>query len=209
MDSELDRDPTRAIELCRESHSRLLRTVADLTDEVARSASRLPGWTVGHVLTHLARNAEGFSRRLDGALRGEEVRRYPGGTSQREADIEAGATRNAGEILADLTAAQQQLEQVMARSDAAGWPNAQLLAGDMFPTPLIPVRRVREVEMHHVDLGRGYEPVDWPEEYVVWELPMLLRTVPGRVQSTEDRRALTAWLAGRAAFPGAVTLDSW
>ncbi len=30
-----------------------------LGEAEARAASRLPGWTRGHVLTHLARNAEG------------------------------------------------------------------------------------------------------------------------------------------------------
>ena len=33
--------------------------VRGLTDDAARAPSRLPGWTRGHVLTHLARNAEG------------------------------------------------------------------------------------------------------------------------------------------------------
>ena len=39
---------------CRASHRRLDEAIAGLTDEQARQPSRLPGWTVGHVLTHLA-----------------------------------------------------------------------------------------------------------------------------------------------------------
>ena len=79
MPSDLDANPAAAIELCRAAHARLVARVEHITDEQVRSPSRLPGWTVAHVLTHLARNADGHVRRLEGALRGEDVPRYPGG----------------------------------------------------------------------------------------------------------------------------------
>ena len=37
----------------------LLGDIQDLSETSARAPSRLPGWSRGHVLTHLARNAEG------------------------------------------------------------------------------------------------------------------------------------------------------
>jgi maleylpyruvate isomerase len=40
----------------------LLRSVEGLSDTAAREPSLLPGWTCGHVLSHLARNAEGGTR---------------------------------------------------------------------------------------------------------------------------------------------------
>ena len=43
------------------------RGLAGLDDAGARSASLLPGWTVGHVLTHLARNADGMLHLVDWA----------------------------------------------------------------------------------------------------------------------------------------------
>ena len=61
----------------------LLAAIADLTDEVARGPSRLPGWSVGHVLTHLARNADSVVWRLEGAALGELRDQYPGGLEQR------------------------------------------------------------------------------------------------------------------------------
>jgi maleylpyruvate isomerase len=103
---DLDADPGEAIELCRAAHARLMATVADVTDEQVRSPSRLPGWTIGHVLTHLARNADGHSRRLDGALRGADVPRYPGGSAQRDSEIDAGAPRPAADIITDLVTSQ-------------------------------------------------------------------------------------------------------
>ena len=61
---ELDRD----VEGCAGAHQRLLAGLEDLTDDQARRDSLLPGWTVGHVLTHLARNAEAFTRLLEKPL---------------------------------------------------------------------------------------------------------------------------------------------
>jgi maleylpyruvate isomerase len=207
--SDLDADPAAAIELCRAAHARLVARVERINDEQARLPSRLPGWTVAHVLTHLARNADGHVRRLEGALRGEDVPRYPGGPAQRDGEIDEGARRSAVDIAADLDAAQGRLELVWDRSAAAGWPHSELRGDDHWPTSASPVRRLREAEVHHVDLGLGYEPSDWPEDYVVWELPALLATVPDRVHRTEDVRHLVAWLSGRWPVPAAIELDPW
>ena len=78
-----------------------------------------------------------------------------------------------------------------------------------WPTTASPVRRLREVEIHHVDLGLGYQPTDWPEAYVHWELPVLLATVPGRLRRTQDARDLLSWLAGRAPVPPPIELEPW
>ena len=61
------------------------------TDEDVRQPSLLPGWTRAHVLAHIAQNADGISRTLDGVLRSEVVKRYPGGMDARDDAIEAGA----------------------------------------------------------------------------------------------------------------------
>ena len=71
--------PERDIDGCRVSHQRLEQAIAALTDEQVSRPSRLPDWSVGHVLTHIARNADSVTRRLQGAARGEIVDQYPGG----------------------------------------------------------------------------------------------------------------------------------
>jgi maleylpyruvate isomerase len=209
MIADLESTPDRAVDLCLAAHARLVGSTAGLTDAQMRQPSRLPGWAVGHVLTHLARNADGHARRLGGALRGEDLARYPGGGAQRDAEIEQGVRRPAAEILADLAASQKDLEAVFAASSEAGWPNSHLLGADAYPTTGCPSRRLREVEMHHVDLGLGYEPSDWPEEYVAWDLPILLAGVPDRLRSPDDRRVLMAWVAGRRPSLGDVDLEPW
>lgn len=205
----LENDPERASQLCREAQARLSRRVAQLTDRDIESASNLPGWNVGHVLTHLARNADAHARRLSGALDGLDIPKYENGEEQRRSEIEIGSKHLAGEIIADLTASMSHLEGIFTQCAVAGWPNRHFLGGGDYGVGGCPAHRLREVEMHHVDLGLGYTPLDWPEEYVAWDLPVLLATVPERLRSISERQSLMAWLAGRGPLDGQTKLSAW
>lgn len=205
--NDLEADPERAAALCRRSQERLLADLQSLNDSEARRPSRLPGWTVGHVITHLARNADAHARRLAGSLRGEDVPKYPGGAAQRGREIAEGAGRPAPELITDLAESQRTLEELFDECSAAGWPGSDLFGGDGYPATGSPAHRLREVEVHHVDLGIGYEPRDWPPDYVAWDLTCFLETVPERLHSAKDRTALLAWLAGRAPLPASMVLD--
>jgi maleylpyruvate isomerase len=198
-----------AIGMSQAAHQRLLVTAGTIDDATVGQPSRLPGWTIGHVLTHIARNADGHTRRLEGALNGIEVPRYPGGPAERERDIQAGAARTARQLYEDVDESAQRLEATWARSAAAGWPNAQLLATDHYPTTGSPVRRLREVEVHHVDLGLGYDVTDWPDEYVAWELPVALERLPKRLASEKDAHRLLGWLTGRSPNLDSIKLPPW
>src|SRR5829696_3975021 len=84
------------------AHQRVLATLEGLTDDQARSPSLLPNWSIGHVLTHLARNADSFVRLLSAAERGGIVEQYEGGAAGRAAAIEAGAGRPGDALVEDL-----------------------------------------------------------------------------------------------------------
>jgi maleylpyruvate isomerase len=147
------------------------------TDADMRAPSLLPEWTRGHVLTHIARNADGIARTLAGALRGEVVARYPDGRAGRDADIKAGATRAATELIADVRESADRLDRVFgAVADADGWelPTEDRPAGDYAPA------RWREVEIHRVDLAGAYTPDEWPASFISYLLPVLVDTVPNR-----------------------------
>jgi maleylpyruvate isomerase len=204
---DLEAEPERAAALCRSGQQRLLADLQGLDDPEARSPSRLPGWSRGHVITHLARNADAHGRRLAGALRGEDVAKYPGGAGQREREIAEGAHRPARELIIDLEQSQERLEELFAKCSAAGWPGSELMGGGDYPATGCPAHRLREVEIHHVDLGMDYQPADWPPEYVAWDLPWFLETIPDRLRSRNDRAAMLAWLAGRAPLPPGLLLD--
>lgn len=207
-DAAVELTTTTAVLTCLDSHRRLLETVSGLDDATARRPSRLPDWTVGHVLTHIARNADGHIRRLTGALRGEDLVRYPGGQEQRDDEIADGAGRPAAELVADVRTSAERLEAVWQQLEEAGWPGADLYADDNFPVSQAPARRLREVEVHHVDLGLGYEPDEWPAVYMHWELHNALQRLPERLEPSDARRFL-AWLLNRNPLPDGLELRSW
>ena len=80
---------------CRESHADLIDTLTGLDNLDPTRPSRLPGWSVGHVLTHLARNADSHVDMLDGRTQ------YPS-VEQRNTDIDTGASRDADTLIADV-----------------------------------------------------------------------------------------------------------
>jgi maleylpyruvate isomerase len=141
------------------------------TDVDVHGPSLLPGWTRGHVLTHVARNADAISRALDGALRGEIVARYPQGRARRDADIQAGAVRGCAEQIADVRDSAGRLDQLFAAvADADGW---ELTADDRSAARWVRARW-REVEIHRVDLAGAYTADQWPATFIRHLLPKLV-----------------------------------
>ncbi|MGA2521852.1 MAG: maleylpyruvate isomerase N-terminal domain-containing protein [Acidimicrobiales bacterium] len=194
---------------CRASHRTLLDVVGPLDEAAARRSSRLEHWTVGHVLTHLARNAASHTRMLRAALVGDAVEQYAGGGEERAEAIEAGAGRSAPELVADVVQTTAELEATWDAMTPSAWGGHGLSRGRPWPCRTIPWLRWREVEIHLVDLGVGYEPHRWPAAYVARELPLALATLSDRVVDDDQRRHLLAWLLGRADAPGEVHLEAW
>jgi maleylpyruvate isomerase len=194
---------------CGASHRRLLDTVDGLDEAGVEQPSRLEGWTVGHVLTHLARNADSHTRMLSAAQRGEAVEQYAGGAEERAGAIGEGAGRPASELCDDVRASTARLEAAWAAMTPEAWAGHGLSRGRPWPCRALPYFRWREVEIHHVDIGTGYDIADWPEEYVGRELQVTVATVPSRLADGAERRRLLAWLIGRASSPGELDLAPW
>jgi maleylpyruvate isomerase len=204
---------TPEIELCvagvRAAHQALTHSIASLTDDRARSASLLPDWTVGHVLTHVARNADSFTRMFEGAIAGSPVEQYDGGRGARSAAIEAGATRSATELIGDVVASCRRVEETYQRMTADAWASHGFNAdGTQWPCAAMPFHRWREVELHHADLGLGYSAADWPDLYVERELSISLDVLPERLNPAGSR-AMLAWLVGRAGNLDGAELAPW
>ena len=96
--------------------TRYLGALSDLTDDDMRAPSLLPGWTRGHVVTHLARNADAFCNLLHWAETGEEHYMYES-RERRDADIEAGAGRSAHDLRVDAAASSGRLMQAINELD--------------------------------------------------------------------------------------------
>jgi maleylpyruvate isomerase len=93
-----------------------------LTDGDARGPSLLPGWSRGHVLTHLARNAEGGVRLLGWARTGVPSFEYPS-VAARAAAIGQGAGRPAAVLVADVRATAGALAAAAAAMPPGAWQN--------------------------------------------------------------------------------------
>lgn len=188
------------------------------SDSDMRAPSVLPGWTRGHVLTHIARNADGIAATLAGALRDEIVPRYPKGPAGRNADIEAGAGRSAVELLADVRDSAERLDRLFgALTDASAWDRPT--DGER-PARSWLNARWREVEIHRVDLGGRYGPADWPAAFVDYLLPRLAEEVGDRAKqplrievaaegSRTTGQAGSAWTSGDGGDPITVRGPDW
>ena len=177
MDTEIT--VTVALDRLGQSTGRLLATAGTLTDAQAAGASRLPGWTRGHVLTHLARNADGFRNLLAWADTGRETPMYPS-EEARARGIEAGAGRSATELAADVRASAAALAGAAQDLPARAWDAPVARRGGTFPARGILARRLSELEIHHVDLDAGYRPADWPASFVAATLARVAGDFAGR-----------------------------
>ncbi len=206
-------DLDRAIGLGRASHRRL---DALLDERLGAGAldpgapTRLPDWTVGHLLTHLARNADSHRRMIDGADRGEVLEQYEGGVEGRTAGIEAGAGRPADVLVADVRDSSAALEAAWSRTTWAGAGRRTL--SQTTDIVRLPFLRAREVWLHMIDLDLGVEFADLDPLYVRLEVdhlamlwcarqPMGMAKLPTAALALPPIERL-AWLTGRAEVDG-------
>jgi maleylpyruvate isomerase len=204
-DDSFDPGQTAAdVASCIASHASLSTWLRESPPVDPTRPSGLPGWSSGHVLTHIARNADGHRCMLDG------LPQYPHGLEGRDGDIESGATRTWAELVDDVAATSAALDERWAAHD--DWSGAaRMLMGER-PTHLLPLLRQREVEVHRADLGLGYGFADMPSDYIrrdielmgmSWQArrPIGMTTLPGPALAADPPTRL-AWLMGRAAIDG-------
>ncbi|OIK03177.1 maleylpyruvate isomerase family mycothiol-dependent enzyme [Streptomyces monashensis] len=155
----------------REATERLLTAVVELDNASLAEPSRLSGWSRGHVLAHLARNADALVNVLEG-------RPMYASAEVRDADIERDAPRPLDVQLADL---RESAARLQALGDApADWSRTvELRNGVTDSASRVPFRRWAEVDLHHVDLGIGYELEDLPAEFTEREIDFLAQRFAG------------------------------
>jgi maleylpyruvate isomerase len=179
-------DPTLALAQVTESTGLLIRQAEALDDEAAREPSLLPGWTRGHVLTHIARNADALGNLLTWAQTGEPRGMYPS-REHRNAGIEAGATRTAAQLTADLQEASQRFLEAAARLSPDHWAAlvGRTAEQQTHPARFVPWLRYQEVLVHHVDLGVGFSPAHWPADFTGPELEIVAASMADPAQTAQ------------------------
>jgi len=219
-------DPLVLVDELDRSTDRLLSAVEKLPAESVPEPSLLPGWTRGHVLTHLARQADALLNHYTWVRTGVETPAYASAEA-RAADIEAGAGRPLGEQLDDLRASCDRLSSTAHSLSAEEWGRSIALHEGPQVAARFPWRRLREVEVHHVDLLIGYTPADWSESFA----HRLLHEVTSGLQGLDltldvaglghpvhvgaggdtvvagSAADLAAWLTGRSPGTGLTTPD--
>ena len=165
------KDHVRDLASVRDATERLLTSAVTLDNAAVAEPSRLPGWSRGHVLAHLARNADALVNALEG-------RPMYVSAETRNTDIERDAPRPLDIQLADV-------RESAARFQAAGaapadWSRTVELRNGVTDAAFrVPFRRWVEVELHHVDLGIGYELEDLSEEFTQHEINFLVERFRG------------------------------
>jgi maleylpyruvate isomerase len=185
----------------RDATERLLTAAAKMDNASVTEPSRLPGWSRGHVLAHLARNADALVNVLEG-------RPMYASATTRDTDIERDAPRPLDTQLADVRESGARFEETGAA--AADWSRTvELRNGVTDSAARVPFRRWVEVDLHHVDLGIGYELEDLPEEFVTREIDVLAERFAGHkdVPSTAlDAGDGQVWTTGGGAGGGPISV---
>jgi maleylpyruvate isomerase len=145
----------------------------------------------------------------------------------RNAAIEAGSKHAKGILVAQVRAASRDFAMVARSVPLERWDvEVEWMSGRRAPAWGVLSGRLREIEVHHVDLDAGYTPADWPPDFVAEQLAEAADALSGRdgapevllasgeqgswriagageaVTVTGPAPALLAWVLGRSAGEG-------
>ena len=127
------------------------------------------------MLAHIARNADALNNLLTWARTGVETPAYATPTARADG-IEAGAYRPLDEQIDDI---RDELARGSPRRPTRCRPTAgPSCSARQGSAARVVWRRLREVEVHHVDLDAGYAPADWPEAFTLRLLHELVHDRP-------------------------------
>jgi maleylpyruvate isomerase len=161
-----------------EAGRRLSRTVDGLAPDDWAARSLLPDWTRAHVVAHLALNGEALGDVLRGVTEDEPVPMYQS-AERRDLDIaelaEAEHSELRDRLLASLTTFVEAVEAVPPEAWSGRFDRTP--GGPQLPLQAVPLMRLRELEIHHADLGAGYGPGDW----TTWFAELVVSTMVRRL----------------------------
>lgn len=203
-----------------EATSALLGDTISLSDEQWQSPSRLPGWTRAHVAAHLSRNADAFSQVLEGLMAGGRPSLYVS-PAERRWPIERDSMRSGLDQQIDLDTSfgrlNARLNEVLALADDHALKTDCTL---WHRINTIPLARLSETIIHHIDLDTGFEIFDINEPLasllLSWHAARAahadgavvelhteagdhyqVRSLAGPAQLTGSPAQLLGWLTGR------------
>jgi maleylpyruvate isomerase len=161
--------------------------MATLRDEDIRQPTGLPGWTRGHVLAHLARNARALGNLLEWARTGVETPMYAS-PEHRAAAIEEGSDEPARVLRTAVIETSSEFTQMTASMPEQAWTNeVRSAVGRALPATGVPWMRIRESWIHAVDLDSGASFTDLPATV----LDRLIDETVARLRNTDGCPSMT------------------
>ncbi|MGW4046975.1 maleylpyruvate isomerase family mycothiol-dependent enzyme [Streptomyces sp. NPDC004721] len=176
----------------------MLDAVAGLGESGFSAPSMLPEWTRGHLVAHVAANADALCNLVHWAATGEETPMYAS-AEERAAGIAKGPTLPADELRSWLTGSAHRLAEGLDGLTDEQWQHQVVTAqGRTVPATELSWMRAREVCVHAVDLGTGVVTfADLPKGF----LTALVAEISAKRGLTElpdgPLPEVAAWLAGR------------
>jgi maleylpyruvate isomerase len=195
------------------------RALGTLDDAAFAAPGTLPGWTLGHLVAHVAYNAQALRRLAHWARTDERTPMYAS-PEARNAEIESGAALPPAELRALSRDSDAALRTDLAALPESAWAAEVVTAqGRTVPAAEVPWMRAREGWIHAVDLGAsvGFGDVPAPMLDALLTEITARRTEPALVLAATDRdrtwavdgpqpvrvtgtaAALACWLTGRGA----------
>ena len=138
-----------------EATQRLLGYTIGISDDEWHRPSPLPGWSRAHLATHLARNADHLriiAQAVDAGLPQPVAPSKP----DRLAALERGADRTGLQLQIDLDTSAGALQTTIER--LTNWKAPVRLRGRDWPLAVVPLARLNEVCIHHIDLDCSFSP---------------------------------------------------
>ncbi|MEU6099952.1 maleylpyruvate isomerase N-terminal domain-containing protein [Streptomyces flaveolus] len=193
----MTRTAADAREWARTGTELLLDAVAGLDEAGFRAPCVLPGWTRGHLVAHVAANADALGNLVHWAATGERTPMYAS-PEERAVGIAKGPALSAGELRSWPAASARRLTEGLGRLTDEQWHREVVTAqGRTVPATEIPWMRAREVCVHAVDLGTGITFADLPSGFLT-ALSDEIRAKRGlTVLPDGPLPEVAAWLAGR------------
>jgi maleylpyruvate isomerase len=166
------------------------------------------------VVAHLALNAEGLAGVLHGAHVGRPQAMYAS-PEARDSDIDDLAAEAPAEVRERFLAATGRFAEALEAMADGDWEGRfeRVPGGPDFALVNVPLMRVREVEIHHADLGAGYSAEDWPSDFTLVLLESMTKRsypAPFSVRATDlDRTWHYGKGEGGALVSGTSTALGW
>ncbi|MDQ6522454.1 maleylpyruvate isomerase family mycothiol-dependent enzyme [Nocardioides sp. LHD-245] len=202
----MTRTPADLLRWMREGQELFDATAARLDAAACAAPSTLPTWTRGHVLAHVAANADALLNLARWASSGTEIPMYAS-PEERAAGIARGGVLPPARLAGWQARSADALAAALGELTDEQWcREVRTAQGRTVPATEIPWLRTREVMVHAVDLDLGTTFADLPADVLAaLDAEVSARRGPDLPEVTGPLADRVAWLTGRPHRPGGLS----